>query len=79
MLVVNHAWRIIMSLELNSIDNPITWEAAALAKKTLMYFSYGEFDGFKKPSVAELRMVKGAINGAIAELSKQDMDNLREA
>lgn len=63
-----------MSIELNSVDNPITWEAAALAKKTLMYFSYGEFDGFRLPNVAELYMLKGAIEGAIAEINEQKLN-----
>ena len=64
-----------MSIELDKSDFPITWEAASLAKKTLLFHSYGEFDGFRKPAIGELMMLKGAIDGAIFELQNERMSN----
>ena len=58
-----------MSQELNGCDLPATAMVCKLAKDKLMMFSYGEWEGFKKPSVPDLFALRGAIDGAIYELS----------
>lgn len=46
---------------------PITHELITAAKKSLLYFSYGEFDGFRDPLLADLYALRGLLDGAIAE------------
>ena len=47
---------------------PVMKECCALAKKTFVYLSYGEFDGLRVPTLAELYVMRGLIDGAIVEL-----------
>ena len=46
---------------------PVMKELCMAAKKTFIYLSYGEFDGLRVPAVAELYVLRGLIDGAIAE------------
>ena len=53
---------------------PVTQEFLSTAKKMCTYHSYGEFEGLRVPSLAELYQLKGLLDGAIYELSKKDND-----
>ena len=46
---------------------PVMKELCSLAKKTFVYLSYGEFDGLRVPSAAELMVLRGYIDGALME------------
>ncbi|NCQ51740.1 hypothetical protein GW796_07580 [archaeon] len=46
---------------------PITQEFLLKVKKYGLYHSYGEFDGFRDPSLQELMILKGLLEGAIYE------------
>ena len=55
---------------------PVMKELCSLAKKTFVYLSYGEFNGLRVPSAAELMVLRGYIDGALMELRSQH-DNVR--
>lgn len=46
---------------------PIIKEFSSAAKRYCTHHSYGEFDGLRYPSVAELYILRGLIDGAIYE------------
>ena len=48
---------------------PITQEFCSMAKKCCTHHSYGEFEGLRYPSLGELYVLKGLIEGAIYEQS----------
>lgn len=61
-----------MSLSFDTEINPEVYELARLAKKTLsIHDDYGEFSGYRKPSLAELRVLKALLGNAIAELEAE--------
>ncbi len=60
-----------MGYELERDENPMTWEASSLAKKTLMMHDYGEFAGFRKPTIGELMVLREALSFAIFELQQE--------
>ena len=53
---------------------PITQEFLLFVKKRCMCFSYGEFEGFKHPTVSELRSLKCLLEGAIEEQIKKECE-----
>lgn len=59
---------------MDDYDNagPIMRELCSTAKKTFIYLSYGEFDGLRVPAIAELYVLRGLIDGAIAEQREAD-------
>ena len=61
-----------MSVELDEHDFPITFATAKTAKDILLFHSYGEFNGFKCPSIPELYLLRGLIDGAIYELQNKN-------
>lgn len=51
-------------------DIPVTYRLRNEAKKVLMHHSYGEFDDFARPTLEELYLLKGLVEGAIYEAQK---------
>jgi len=49
---------------------PITESLLTAIRKNFVYLSYGEFEGMRNPTVAELYMIRGLIDGAIEEKRK---------
>ena len=49
-------------------------ELLRTVKETCVYFSYGEFDGLRVPSKAELYVLRGLIDGAIEEIKNEDSE-----
>lgn len=58
--------------EMSDSINPIIEEFLIKAKRFGMYHSYGEFEGFHEPSMAELLILKGLLDGAIHEKQKEE-------
>ena len=52
--------------------SPMTHEFLSLAKKTCTYHSWGEFDGLRDPSLGELYVLKGLLEAAILEKTKEN-------
>lgn len=51
---------------------PITQEFLLEIKNKCMYHSYGNFEGFKIPSLSELYSIRDLIDGAIEEQKQQE-------
>ena len=62
---------------MDDYDNagPVTKELCVAVKKAFIYLSYGEFDGLRVPSVAELYWIRGMLDGAIHEMTHVRPDN----
>lgn len=56
---------------------PVMKELCSLAKRTFIYLSYGEYDGLRVPSAAELLVMRGYIDGALQELRTQHENDVR--
>ena len=51
-------------------DDEITKAFLIEAKRKCIFMSWGEFDGLRVPSLEELYILRGLLDGAIAEQTK---------
>lgn len=51
---------------------PLTEEFLSAAKRTCTYHSYGEFEGLRDPSIGELYVLRGLLEAALYEKTKNE-------